>query len=145
MLAATSVTGPTHPGLLFYVHNRNSNTHFLVVTGAEVSVIPPTRAEHSHLQCAFSLQGVDGSCIVTYGVHSCTLNVPSPYKELTVAILGATFYSILASWLTCAAGLCLIRIRISVDGLPSDLSLASPWLSLVQQDSSSLFSPSFLR
>ena len=39
-LAATGVAGSTHPGRLFYVHDKNSHTKFLVDTGAEVSVVP---------------------------------------------------------------------------------------------------------
>ena len=74
-LAATSAAGPTHPGRLFYVHDSHSNTKFLVDTGAEVSVVPPTRTERSRPQGIFTLQGVDGTQIATYGVRSCTLNI----------------------------------------------------------------------
>ena len=71
-LAATSVPSPSHPGCLFYVHDRCSNTNFLVDTGAEVSVIAPSLADpHS----TFSLQAVNGSQIATFGVRSCTLNL----------------------------------------------------------------------
>ncbi len=38
----TNVAGLSHTGRLFYVHDRNSNTCFLVDTGAKISVIPPT-------------------------------------------------------------------------------------------------------
>ncbi len=95
---------PTHLGRLFYVNDCNSNTRFLVDTGAEVSVIPPTRAERSHPQCAFSLQGVDGSSIATYGVHSRTLNIGlrRTFCWVTSNRLSwvQTSCSILASWLT---------------------------------------------
>jgi hypothetical protein len=74
-LAATSVTSPPHTGRLFYVHDHNSNTCFLVDTGAEVSVVPPTRTERSTPRCAFSLQGVDGSRIATNDARSLTLNI----------------------------------------------------------------------
>ena len=72
---ATSIAGLPHPGHFFYICDHNSNTRFLVDTGAEVSIIPPTREEQLHPQCAFSLQGFDGSHITTYGVRSCTLNI----------------------------------------------------------------------
>ena len=74
-LAATSVAGHTHPGRLFHIHDRHNHTQFLVDTGAEVSVVPPTRAERSCPQSTFTLQAVDGSQITTYGVRSCTLNI----------------------------------------------------------------------
>ena len=74
-LVATSVAGPTHFGRLFYVHDSRSNTRFLVDTGAEVSVVPPTRAERSRPQGIFTLQAVDGTQIATYGVRSCSLNI----------------------------------------------------------------------
>ena len=38
-------------------------------------MIPSTRVECSRSQCAFSLQGADGSRIATYGVRSYTLNI----------------------------------------------------------------------
>ena len=77
-----------------------SNTRFLVDTGAEVSVIPPTHVERSRPQYAFSLQGVDGSHIATYGVRSCTLNIGfrRTFRWVFVianvkqAILGAAFW-----------------------------------------------------
>ena len=72
---ATSVAGPIHHGRLFHVHDSNNNTRFLVDTGAEVSVLPPTRSERSRPDNTFSLQAVDGSRIATFGVRSCTLNL----------------------------------------------------------------------
>ncbi len=36
---------------------------------------PPSLSEHSRPQCAFTLQGVDGSRIATFGVRLCTLNI----------------------------------------------------------------------
>ena len=74
-LAATGVTSPTHPGRLFYVHDTNSHTKFLVDTGAEVSVVLPTHSERSRPQSLLTLQGVDGTRIATYGVRSCMLNL----------------------------------------------------------------------
>ena len=74
-LAATSVTGQTHLGRLFYIHDVPSNTRFLVDTGAEVSVVPPSCTERSHRQDTFNLQAVNGSQIATFGVRSLTLNL----------------------------------------------------------------------
>ena len=44
-LAAASGTGLSHQGRLFYVRDCSSSLRFLVDTGAEVSVVPPSRAE----------------------------------------------------------------------------------------------------
>ena len=94
-----SVAGPTHPSRLFHIYDRNSNTRFLVDTGADVSVIPSTCIERSHSPSPCFLQGVDGSQIATYGVHSCTLNIGLrrtfrwvfTIANVKQAILGADF------------------------------------------------------
>ena len=70
----TSVAGLSHSSSLFYVRDSISNMHFLVDTGAEVSIIPPTHMDRSRPYITFSLQAVDGSQIITYSVRSCTLN-----------------------------------------------------------------------
>ena len=74
-LAATSVAGLPHPGRLFHIHDRCSNSRFLVDTGAEVSVVPPSHAERFSQPGNFSLKAVNGSEIATYGVRSLTLNL----------------------------------------------------------------------
>ena len=74
-LVATCITGPTRPRRLFYVHDSHRNTRFLVDTGAEVSVVPPTRAERSQPQGIFTLQPVDGAQIATFSVRSCILHI----------------------------------------------------------------------
>ena len=74
-LAATSVTGYTHQGHPFYIHDYPSNTRFLVDTGIKVRVIPPSGIEHYHRQVAFTLQVFNGSQITTFGVCFLTLNI----------------------------------------------------------------------
>ena len=72
-LAATS-----DPGLpssrLFFIHDLASGTRFLVDTGAEVSVIPPSPNDRHH-KTKLTLQAVNGSPIPTYGTRSLTLNI----------------------------------------------------------------------
>ena len=72
-LAATS-----DPGLpfsrLFFIHDFASGTRFLVDTGAEVSVIPPSPNDRHH-KTKLTLQAVNGSPIPTYGTRSLTLNI----------------------------------------------------------------------
>lgn len=73
-LAATGATGLL-PSRLFYVTDRPTGLRFLVDTGAEVSVIPPSRAERKHRQESFSLQAVNNTSIATFGKRSITLDL----------------------------------------------------------------------
>ena len=83
----------------FCIRDSISNMRFLVDTGAEVSIIPPTRMECSRPHTTFSLQAVDGSRITTYCVCSCTLNIGLRrafrwvfiVANVTRAIIGADF------------------------------------------------------
>ena len=68
-LAATSATGH-QPSHLFYVTDHSTGLRFLVDTGAEISVIPPSRTERKH-----QLQAVNNIAIATYGRHSLTLDL----------------------------------------------------------------------
>ena len=61
---------------LFYVTDKLTGTRFLIDTGAEVSIIPPTLAEkRRHSNARISLQAVNESAITTYGERSLTLDV----------------------------------------------------------------------
>jgi cleavage and polyadenylation specificity factor subunit 1 len=59
---------------LFFIHDRNTNTRFLVDTGAEVSVYPPSRLDKQH-KSTFSLQAANNTSIRTYGTKHLTLNL----------------------------------------------------------------------
>ena len=73
-LVATSVTG--QPGSrLFYIKDHNSNLRFLVDTGAEVSLVPPSSTERKYPQDGFSLQAANNSSIATFGKRSLTLDL----------------------------------------------------------------------
>ncbi len=64
------------PSRLFYISDHSSGLRFLVDTGAEVSVIPPSRTERIiHRQENLSLQAVNNSAIATYGTRSLTLDL----------------------------------------------------------------------
>ena len=71
---ATSAAGQT-PSRLFYVSDRSSGIRFLVDTGAEVSVIPPTCTDRRNQQGHFSLQAVNNTNIATYGARSLSLDL----------------------------------------------------------------------
>ena len=72
-LAATSTGGPPS-SRLFYITDRISGTQFLVDTGADVSVIPPSPLECKHPQ-SLCLEAINHTSISTYGTRSLTLNL----------------------------------------------------------------------
>ena len=130
-LAATGVAGPTLPGHLFYVHDKNSHTKFLVDTGAEVSVVPPTHSERSRPQSLLTLQGVNGTRIATYGVHSCTLNLGLRRTFRWIFVLANVKHAILGADFLHHLGLivdirqCTLadpKMHLRVNGISSSLS-----------------------
>ena len=75
-MTATSLTGSDNHGRLFYVHDRITGTRFLVDTGAEVSVIPPTVSDkRCRSKSSVTLQAVNQSSIDTFGERSITLDL----------------------------------------------------------------------
>ena len=72
-LAATGVVGHSS-SRLFFVTGKSSGTRFLIDTGADVSVIPPSHTDRSHRQ-DFCLQAVNNTPIPTYGTRTLTLNL----------------------------------------------------------------------
>ena len=73
-LAATDASGPNICRLL-HVTDRTSKLNFLVDTGAEVSIIPPTRSDRLRKRESLTLSAVSGTAIATYGQCSLTLNL----------------------------------------------------------------------
>ena len=73
-LVATGTTGLL-PSQLFFITDNNSAYRFLVDTGAEVSMLPPTHTDRKHPQEGCNLLAVNGSSIITYGKRSLTLNL----------------------------------------------------------------------
>ena len=71
---AMNVTGLL-PSRLFYIMDRSTGHRFLVDTGAEVSVLPPSRRELKHRDEGCNLLAVNGSTIPTYGKCSLTLDL----------------------------------------------------------------------
>ena len=63
------------PSHLFYVTDRSCGLRFLVDTGAEVSVIPPSSTERRHPHENLTLQAINSTPIATYGTHSLTLDL----------------------------------------------------------------------
>ena len=83
---------------LFYVTDRISGTRFLIDTGAEVSVFPPSRS-YKRNSSPYTLQAVNKSKIATYGEKSMTIDVGlrRAYKwifiiaDVPLPIIGADF------------------------------------------------------
>ena len=95
---ATSATGRSN-SRLFFLRDRNSSLRFLVDTGAEVSVIPPSGPCHTLRPTGYSLQAANQSSIATYGTRSLTLDLGLRrtfrwifiVADVKHAILGADF------------------------------------------------------
>ena len=104
----TGVTGLS-TSRLFYLTDCSSGLRFLVDTGAEVSVIPPSRIDRKHQQSNLSLQAINNTSIPTFGNHSLTLDL-GPRRsfcwvfiiaEVKNPILGADFLHSYTFWWTC--------------------------------------------
>ena len=59
----------------FFLTDHSLNMCFLVDTGAEVSVIIPTRFERQRPQIGVNLRAANNTVIATYGTRSLTLNI----------------------------------------------------------------------
>ncbi len=98
-IAATNAPGLSSNSHLFYVTDVSSGIQFLVDTGSEVSVIPPSRVDRQHLSDGLTLHAVNNTPIRTYGTRSLTLNLglrrSLPWvfliAEVSKPILGADF------------------------------------------------------
>ena len=73
-LAATGLSGQ-HFSRLFHVSDTNTFTRFLVDTGSEVNVIPPTPADRRRQLDKLTLTAVNNTPICTYGKQFLNLNL----------------------------------------------------------------------
>ena len=62
-------------GHLFHFVDKSSGLHFLVDTGAKVSVIPPSQTDYKCPQQNFNPQAVNNASIATYSSQSLSLNL----------------------------------------------------------------------
>lgn len=60
---------------LFFIRDRVSGHRFLIDTGAEISVVPPSFIDRRQRRLGSPLQAANGSSITTYGLHSLTLDL----------------------------------------------------------------------
>jgi cleavage and polyadenylation specificity factor subunit 1 len=97
-LIATSEFGQSN-SRLFYIQERYTGLRLLVDTGAEISLMPPSKLDRKHLQMGFCLQAANNTSINTYGKRSLTLNIglrrnfqwPFIIADVKNPILGADF------------------------------------------------------
>nr|VZI00067.1 unnamed protein product [Spirometra erinaceieuropaei] len=72
---ATVFSGSSGSGNTFYVCDTATRRRFLVDTGAQISVVPPTAADRRFPSPGLHLQAANCSQIPTYGNLSLTLNI----------------------------------------------------------------------
>nr|VZI27627.1 unnamed protein product [Spirometra erinaceieuropaei] len=98
-VCATNLSNSSNPGRTFYVRDTRSGRRFLVDTGAQLSVIPPTPADLRCSNPGLFLQAVNTSPITTFGTCSLSLDIglrrlfPWVFvvADIPCAILGADF------------------------------------------------------
>ena len=75
-LTATNAAGHTRQrSRLFHIMDRSTGQRFLIDTGAEVSVVPPSRLERQRPRPGCHLQAANSSTITTFGERSLTLDL----------------------------------------------------------------------
>ena len=82
---------------LFFIHDRTLNVRFLVDTGAEISVFPPTSVERRQPQAGVYLRAANSTPIATYGKRSLTLNLGLRRSYKWIFILADVKYPILGA------------------------------------------------
>lgn len=93
-------------GHLFFIVEKHTKIQFLVDTGAQVSVIPPSPTERKTKNTTSNLQAINGSSITTYGQKSLTLDFGFSrifrwvflVAVVNHPILGADFLSFFGLW-----------------------------------------------
>ena len=72
-VTATTLAGNTKLGHLLYIQDLKSNRRFLVDTGAEISVIPPTSTQRNSVSNK-TLLAANGTIIQTFGTTALNIN-----------------------------------------------------------------------
>ena len=108
----TTVPASRSPSRLSCIFDPGSKLCFLVDTGAEVSVLPPTKADKMH-QESTKLRAANGTTIAIYGRRFLQLNLKLrrdfPWQfiiaDVSIPIIGADFlshYGLLVDIRTCS-------------------------------------------
>ena len=91
-LVATSAAGRSDSR-----RDKNSGLRFLVDTGTEVSIIPPSVPPHTHRASRYSLQAVNQSSIATFETRSLTLNLGLRHSFQWIFIVADVMHAILGA------------------------------------------------
>ena len=138
LLVVTSAASQ-QTGHLLYVTERESRLRFLVDTGSEVCIIPPSKAERKSRQDTFGLLAANNSPIVTYGTHSLTLNLGLHHTFQWVFMVANVHNPILGADFLKLYGLVVgmhrrrlldIRTQLSIQGVVSSSLSPRPTLLL---------------
>ena len=137
-LPTTSVSGRACKSRRFYVKDRNAGTHFLIDSGADLSIFPASKADKGR-KPLFNLQAANKSLIPAYGGKSLSIDLGLRRNftclfivaEVSQPIIGADFldnFNLLVddrhSRLTDAATL------LSVHGYRASTPVVSPTYSI---------------
>nr|VZI36286.1 unnamed protein product [Spirometra erinaceieuropaei] len=147
---ATIFSGSSGSGRTFYVCDTATRRRFLVDTGAQISVVPPTAADHCFPSPDLHLQAANCSQIPTFGSLSLTLNIGLRRSltwifviaDVPHAILGSDFLAEFDLLVDCRRACLLDRTTgLFVRGLTPftsptnlyvlDTDIASPFLQLL--------------
>ncbi|BHF66484.1 hypothetical protein SprV_0200950100 [Sparganum proliferum] len=94
---ATVFSGFSGSGRTFYVCDTATRRRFLVDTGAQISVVPPTAADHRFPSPGLHLQAANCSPIPTFGSLSLTLNIGLRRSFTWIFVIAAVPHAILGS------------------------------------------------
>ncbi|BHF66505.1 hypothetical protein SprV_0200952300 [Sparganum proliferum] len=94
---ATVFSGSSGSGRTFYVCDTATRRRFLVDTGAQISVVPPTAAERRFPSPGLHLQAANCSPIPTFGSLSLTLNIGLRRSFTWIFVIAAVPHAILGS------------------------------------------------
>ena len=135
-LVATGATGRSH-SRLFYIKDRTSGLRFLVDTGAEVSVLPPSGPSNSSRPTGYDLKAANGSTIATFGTRSLTLDLGLRRSFRWVFVIASVRHAILGADFLHHFGLSVdVRTsslidtltQLQVNGISTTTTSASPTL-----------------
>ncbi|BHF65361.1 hypothetical protein SprV_0200837100 [Sparganum proliferum] len=86
-----------HSGRTFYVCDKVTRRRFLVDTGAQISVVPPTPVDHRCLSPGLHLEAANCSPISTFGSRSLTLNIGLRRSFSWIFVIADVLHAILGS------------------------------------------------
>nr|VZI23685.1 unnamed protein product [Spirometra erinaceieuropaei] len=94
---ATVFSGSSGSGRTFYVCDTATRRRFLVDTGAQISVVPPTAADRRFPSPGLHLQAANCSPIPTFGSLSLTLNIGLRRSFTWIFVIADVSHAILGS------------------------------------------------